>query len=74
MDIQAILHSRKMSSLLKKMQKGVDVSSFTVPISRCSIVNEIINICRCSEFLHQYWKHQGYHPLHRESNQSADRS
>lgn len=53
MDIQAILHSRKMSFLLKKMQKGVDVSSFTVPISRCSIVNEIINISQARKNLSQ---------------------
>lgn len=53
MDIQAILHSRKMSSLLKKMQKGVDVSSFTVPISRCSIVNEIIDISQARKNLSQ---------------------
>ena len=44
MGIQAFLHLRKMSSLVEKMRQGVDVSSFVVPISRSSIVNEIVKV------------------------------
>lgn len=53
MGIQAFLHLRKMSSLVEKMRQGVDVSSFVVPISRSSIVNEIVNIGQAKKNLSQ---------------------
>lgn len=72
MGIQAFLHLRKMSSLVEKMRQGVDVSSLKVPISRSSIVNEIVNIGQAKRNLSQEQYHSVYTLYKTFDNEKAE--